>query len=65
MDSRTPSAPSPVGGKGRDVGQAAQAVQAPALAHTGSDHLGAAAATSGALLLGGAALVRRSRKART
>ncbi|MEU6965655.1 LPXTG cell wall anchor domain-containing protein [Streptomyces chrestomyceticus] len=61
MDSRTPSAASPAGGKGREAGQA---VPGPALAHTGSDHLGAAAAASGALLLGGVALVRRSRSLR-
>ncbi|MFH8405293.1 hypothetical protein ACH4FX_11030 [Streptomyces sp. NPDC018019] len=61
MDSRIPSAASPAAGKGREVGQA---VQDPALAHTGSGHLGAATAMSGALLLGGVALVRRSRSSR-
>nr|WP_030025095.1 chaplin family protein [Streptomyces monomycini] len=61
VDSRIPPDTSPAGGKGREVGQA---VQDQALAHTGSDHLGAAAATSGALLLGGAVLVRRSRSLR-
>ncbi|MEU7205565.1 chaplin family protein [Streptomyces sp. NPDC045470] len=61
VDSRNPSAATPAGGRGREAGHAAQA---PALAHTGSEHLGAAAATSGALLLGGMALVRRSRSPR-
>ncbi|MEU7148786.1 chaplin family protein [Streptomyces sp. NPDC045456] len=62
VDSRNPSGATPAGGGGREAGHA---VQIPALAHTGSDHLGAAAAASGALLLGGVALVRRGRSPRT
>ncbi|MFH8349556.1 LPXTG cell wall anchor domain-containing protein [Streptomyces sp. NPDC018045] len=70
MDSRTVSAahhrPSssavtPAGGKGRQV---AQRTEQSALAQTGSGHVGAAAATSAALLLGGAVLIRRSRTSR-
>ncbi|MEU7206551.1 chaplin family protein [Streptomyces sp. NPDC045470] len=61
VDSRVPPAASTAGGEGRVVGQAAPV---PALAHTGSEHLGAAAAASGVLLLGGVALVRRWRSLR-
>lgn len=62
---RPAPAASPAGGKGREITPTTQA-QAPALAHTGSSgHLGAAAGTSAALLLGGAILYRRRRSPRT
>ncbi|MEU4205998.1 LPXTG cell wall anchor domain-containing protein [Streptomyces sp. NPDC045470] len=62
--SRPSSAAAPAGGKGQQVEHSAQDAHLPTLAHTGSSHAGATAATGAALLLGGAVLFRRSRTSR-